>query len=269
MQLVAVRPLSRISVEIPRHMASSRSSTRHSVSPRTNAVPPIGIEMLNVSADFKQTQEHLSKVENRIQLLKTRKQLLDQAIESTVRSTRDAFRSKSFKTETEQMRSSVKEIEQEQLKSFRFQRLQHKDDRRKRWTMYKEALLLQRRSEAKRCKFESEQFDALAREQAQKDYEKKAARRISIQAERKVSKMHRDLTRARQTEFLRQDYLNRMEKKRAKKQDCVDRLKALELEETQLIESLRASWQQHNSVQERLKHISGSNRPQTQMDQSQ
>lgn len=273
MQLSPIRPMSRISIEAAQTLNTSHSSTRHSVSPNSYKTSPIGVEMLSVIVDCKQTKEYLTKTENRVQLLRNRKQLLDQAVEDTNRSTREAFRTKSVKTETELMKTTLKELEQEQLKSLKTHRFESRHEHRRRWTIYKEALLMQKRSEAKRCKRELEQFNALAKEKAIREQEKNAAKRITIQAERKVAKMHRDLNLAHRTEQLRSSYLNRMDKKRATKQECIDRvscsqLKALELEETQLIEALRNSWKQHSSAQERLKAITGCYRPQSQSDQT-
>jgi hypothetical protein len=218
--------------------------------------------MLNVSLDTKTTQSHLEKVENRIHLLRARKEMLDRALVDTRRCTREAFRAKTMKMETEVMKSTLKDVSAEQLMSIREQRLQHKEDRRKRWAMYKEALIVQKRAEAKRSKRERRVLEMMAQERAEKDLEKKASRRISMQAERKVSKMHHELTLARQMELQRQDYLNKMDQRRAAKQDCIDRvrtmqLKALELEETQLIEALKDTWQKHSSAQGRLREITG------------
>jgi hypothetical protein len=228
--------------------------------------------MLNVSLDTKCTQSHLEKVENRIQLLRTRKEMLDRALADTHHCTREAFRAKTMKTETELVKATLKDVSEEQLMIIREQRLQQNEDRKKRWAMYKEALLVQKQATAKRSKRERRVLEMMAQERVEKDVEKKASRRISMQDERKVSKMAHELSLARQMELQREDYLNRMDKRRALNQDCIDRvrpmqLKALELEETQLIEAVKDSWQKHSSAQGRLREIAGQ-RPKSEASQA-
>jgi hypothetical protein len=220
--------------------------------------------MLNVSAEGKGSQDMVEKVENRIKLLRSQKEMLDQSILNIKHCTRSILQAKSFKTETDPAKSSLKEIEQQQ--TVKDTRPKYREDHRKRWAELKETVIMQKRTEAKRRRQERESMDTAARTRSQRELEEKSLKCSSLTARRRVVKMHRELTRARQIELLRQDYLSRIDKKRTANQDCISRvstnqLKSLEHEEIQLIEALKESWLMHNTAQESLQRMTG-HRPQ-------
>jgi hypothetical protein len=223
--------------------------------------------MLNVSAEWKSSQAMVEKVENRIQLLRSEKEMLDQTILNIKHCTRSVLRAKSFKTETDLAKSSLKEIGQQQLQMMKDRGVKSKEDHRRRSAGLKDTTIMQKRTEARRCRQERESLDTAARARSHRELEEKSLKCSSMAVRRKVSKMHRELTRARQMELLRHDYLDRIGKKRAANQDCAAKvstkqLQSLEHEEIKLIEALKESWLMHTTAQDSLQTITG-HRPQS------